>query len=174
MLQFCISRCKVLDLPFKSRILLNWVHVDLHTYTNYWPVLLLHVRQQLPPALKAGQTRRGQRWADEGLETPERSGRRSDAMNYTRLSAAPPRWAAAPGENLIRTVTEQGNGKWQRQMPRCIITLYLQMYTGRLPDLDSLNTDITCLRKFVSCPVLFEIWFFGEMSSWHHSGPYGL
>lgn len=47
-------------------------------------------------------------------------------------------------------------------------------YMEGLPDLDSLNMDTTCRRKFVSCPVLFEIWFFGEMSSWHHSGPYAL
>lgn len=43
-----------------------------------------------------------------------------------------------------------------------------------LPDLDSLKTNTTCRRKFVSCPVLFKVWFFGEMSSWHHSGPYVL
>lgn len=42
------------------------------------------------------------------------------------------------------------------------------------PDLDSLNTEMTYRRKLVSCTVLLETWFLGEMSSWHHSGPYAL
>lgn len=42
------------------------------------------------------------------------------------------------------------------------------------PDLDSLNTEMTYRKKLVSCKVLLETWFFGEMSSWHHSGPYAL
>ena len=42
------------------------------------------------------------------------------------------------------------------------------------PDLESLNTEMTWRRKLVSCSVLLEFWFLGEMSSWHHRGPKAL
>lgn len=45
---------------------------------------------------------------------------------------------------------------------------------GAVPDLESLKTDTTCRRKFVSCSALFEFWFLGVMSSWHQSGPNAL
>lgn len=42
------------------------------------------------------------------------------------------------------------------------------------PDLDSLKTEMTWRRKFVSCSALLQLGFFGVMSSCAHSGPNAL
>lgn len=134
----------------------------------YWPALLLHVHPPLQQVLTARQRRRGRTWADGGLGTPGKSVQRSDAKNYTEPSAEPCHWAAAPGWNLTNERQKWANEHEEVQSNGACVCGWV------LPDLDSLKTDTTCRRKFVSCPVLFEVWFFGEMSSWHHSGPYVL
>lgn len=76
-------------------------------------------------------------------------------------------------ELLLQAEIWQMKWKWRSTMEECMCVFVCESVCA-LPDLDSLKTNTTCRRKFVSCPVLFKVWFFGVMSSWHHSGPYVL
>lgn len=88
--------------------------ISEHIHQVDWPALLLRARRLPPPAWTAGRRRPGRRWAAGGPGTPGRNVRRSDGTSCTRPSAAPRRWAAAPGANLTKhsgTEMKQGQKK---------------------------------------------------------------